>query len=119
MSKPGLGKGLDELMNGDQVAGRAQSVRAAGPASREKGFGRGLTTLVSAHATNGETETAQPKRSHRLPAWFFFAADLLLLAFVVAITFDAPPPFDSGTIIFCGVSVALGCALALVGAIRK
>ena len=122
MAKPGLGKGLGDLMNGDQVAGTSRVLSAAAvtttTTSSDVTLGRGLTTLVSAHRGNAEVEPGQKKRRQLLPDWFFFSADILLLAYVVAITFQAPRPFDLGTILFCAVSIALGCLLAVVGVIR-
>lgn len=119
MSKPPLGKGLADLMNDDGVAGkpRAANISVSEPA-RNPPFGRGLTTLVSAHRSNGEPEQPAPKRRELLPTWFFFAADLLLLAFVVGITFDAPRPFAGTLVIFCAVAVAAGCLLSIVGISR-
>ena|SRR5687767_12648138 len=121
MSKPGLGKGLGDLMNGDQVAGTSRVVSAASTTtttSSEVALGRGLTTLVSAPRGNDEFERSQKKKRQPLPAWFFFSVDILLLAYVVVITLDAPRPFDLGTILFCAVSIALGCLSAIIGAIR-
>ena len=106
MWKPGLGKGLGDLMHGDQVAGKEQE------ASAKPEFGRGMQTLVRPHDASAPSAPAKRKL---IPAWFYFAADLLLLAFTVAITFDAPQPFDAGIIVFCGVSVAIGALLAIAG----
>jgi hypothetical protein len=116
MSKNGLGKGLGELMEGDHAAGKPRAVSSASTTatSSDETFGRGLTTLISAHRSNVEEREIKKL----VPSWFFFAADLLLLAYVIAITFDAPRPFDFGTISFCAASIALGCVLALVGVIR-
>lgn len=124
MSKSSLGKGLGDLMNGDQVAGKPRVVSASASTSTitttsagDVAFGRGLTTLVSGQ--RADSEEAKPKARQLLPPWFFFAADVLLLGYVVAIVFDAPRPFDFGTVIFCAVSVTLGCALALIGVVRS
>lgn len=110
MLKPGLGKGLGELMKGDQVAGKDRSVdrREAVPA-----YGRGLETLVRPEPL--EPVEAQEDRAKILPTWFYFAADILLLAYAIAITFNAPRPFDLGTILFCAGSISLGALLAIFG----
>ena len=122
MSKPGLGKGLGDLMNGDQVAGKSTVVNAAASTttttSSDVALGRGLTTLVSPHRGDASTEGSQRPRRQLLPPWFFFSADILLLAFVVAIAFAAPRPFDLGTIVFCAVSVGVGALLAILGVFR-
>lgn len=103
-----LGKGLGELLNGDAVAGSGR----CGNTPRE--MGRGLNTLV----TVKEPEQA-PAKKVLLPAWFFFAADILLLAYAVAICFDAPKPLDLGTVLFCGTSITLGAVLAVIGILRE
>ena len=105
MLKPGLGKGLGRLMNGDQVAGTA-------PPGAD--MGRGLSNLIAAQESR---EAAPPKAL--LPTWFFFAADLLLLAFAVAVAFDAPKPLDPATLLFCGASVILGALLGVAGVLRE
>ena len=122
MSRNGLGKGLGDLMNGDEIAGKARVVSStastATTTTTDTTFGRGLTTLVSAHRGAEASQVARKPRE-LLATWFFFAADLLLLAYVVAITFNAPRPFDLGTGLFCAVSITLGCALALIGLLRS
>jgi hypothetical protein len=109
MLKPGLGKGLGDLMQGDRVAG-TKPAPSETPAA-QPGLGRGLNTLIQA-------ETPPPRRRSILPGWFYFTADLLLLAYAVAITFDAPRPFDFGTLIFCAASIALGGTLGIVGILQ-
>jgi hypothetical protein len=106
-------------MNGDQVAGKSTVVNAAASTttttSSDVTLGRGLTTLVSAHRGNAEADQSQKAKRKLLPAWFFFSADILLLAYVVAITFDAPRPFDFAVVLFCLISVTLGAVLAVIG----
>ena len=115
MLKPGLGKGLGDLMKGDQVAGKARSPESVPEPTPN--FGRGLKTLIKPDQRALEPEIS-PKRS-LLPVWFYFAADLLLLAYTVAIAFDASRPFDVGTIVFCVVSVAFGALLAIAGVLQS
>jgi hypothetical protein len=122
MPKHPLGKSLGDLMNGDQVAGKSRVISASASSATttttDVTLGRGLSTLVSAQGAKGKPEQPSSKKRQLLPPWFFFAADLLLLAYVVGIIFDAPRPFDLGTILFCAVSVTLGCLLAIVGMVR-
>ena len=123
MSKNSLGKGLGELMNGDPVAGKPRVVTAntltstATTSTHDATYGRGLTTLVSAQRGSADGKEA-PRKKQLLPAWFFFTADVLLLGYVIGITFDAPRPYDFGTVLFCAVSIGLGCVLALIGVAR-
>jgi hypothetical protein len=111
MLKPGLGKGLGDLMNGDQVAGKKQDI----PGRPE--FGRGMQTLVRPDQV--ETSTTPPAKAKLIPAWFYFGADVLLLFFVVAITFDAARPFDAAFIAFCAVAITIGAILAIVGVFQS
>ena len=104
-TKPGLGKGLGKLLNGDHVAGQEP---------KSAPMGRGLTKLVVNPPPPVPAEEIKPL----LPAWFFFAADLLLLAFTVAITFDAPKPMDFGTIAFCAAAITVGATLGIAGVLR-
>jgi hypothetical protein len=113
MFKPGLGKGLGDLMRDDQVAGKNNSSEQV-PRTNPT-FGRGMESLIRPEET--ATPAAPPKRP-LLPHWFFFGADLLLLAFTVAITFDAPKPLDVGTILFCALSITIGAALAIIGVLQ-
>lgn len=105
MTKPGLGKGLGQLMNGDRVAA---------PTDQNAEIGRGLNTLLATK----EPQPAAPAKKVLLPPWFFFSADILLLAYAVAICFDAPKPLDLGSIVFCAVAVSTGAILAIAGVIR-
>lgn len=114
MLKPGLGKGLGDLMQGDQVAGKNSGPDAT--PRPDQNFGRGLETLIRPDATEPAGEG--PRNRPLLPPWFFFAADLLLLAHTVAIAFDAPRPFNVGTVLFCAVSIALGGTLAIIGVLQ-
>src|SRR5688500_3418248 len=114
MLKPGLGKGLGELMRGDQVAGKDRPSSDNG----DKGLpmlGRGMKSLVQPEPE----EAIEPKPPPVLPTWFYFSADVLLLAYTVGITFDAASPFDFGTVIFCAVSISAGAVLAIVGALQS
>lgn len=120
MLKPGLGKGLDDLMHGDQVAGKNGSSPEAPPPATT--FGRGMKTLIQPEAAveevEGAPESAAKLEKTLLPSWFYFAADILLLAFTIAITLDAERPFDAGTVIFCVISVMVGAVLAVIGVVQ-
>lgn len=136
-------------MNGDQVAGRAgngigpadggdgagsggakPAARAAAksaPASAP--VGKGLNTLLAAGETRGAAGAQAKACGYKaagegdakvlLPAWFFFSADILLLAFCVAVCFDAPKPLDLGHVLFCAASVGLGALLSIVGVLKS
>lgn len=112
MLKPGLGKSLGDLMQGDQVAGSKPVLNEAPAAPTD--FGRGMKTLIRAETPPERATETRPI----LPPWFFFAADLVLLAFTVAVTLDAPRPLDFGHVLFSGVSVTLGALLATCGVLQ-
>jgi hypothetical protein len=121
--KPGLGRGLGQLMRGQHAVGPVKPSSAAEPVeSMTAGaapsepikveFGRGLNTLVTA------AQAPKPERPRfLLPAWFFFAADVLLLAFTASICSDGA--WDLGTVAFCVVSVSVALLLGLAGVLRS
>lgn len=109
MSKPviekGLGKGLGKLMGGDPIANFPQ--QSNGGAN----LGRGVSTLLKPRAENGIEDSS-------LPTWFFYGADLLLLFLSVAVAFASPKPLTNGTILFCGLSIAFGAMLSIMGVLK-
>src|SRR5262245_57236036 len=115
MAKPGLGKGLNQLMKGQSAVRKRTSPEIAAEKVTRVDFGRGLNTLVSA----GVTEPAHSTKDRvLLPTWFFFLADLLLLAFTVAICFDAGGPLQPGEIVFALAATSLGALLAIAGVFK-
>lgn len=114
MGKPALGKGLNQLMSGQKAAGKPAPPESTKVTAVD--FGRGLNTLVSA-PTSEPAEIARPK--FLLPTWFFFAADVLLLAYCVAICADAGGPLQSGEILFALVSTTLAAILGVLGVLRS
>ena|SRR5436190_21344539 len=115
MAKPGLGKGLNQLMSG-QTAARKPSAPETADKVTAVDFGRGMSTLVAPRAIE-TPESVAPRVL--LPPWFFFAADALLLAYTVAICADADGPMQTGEILFASVSTTLGALLAILGVIRS
>src|SRR4051812_43626294 len=113
MAKPALGRGLNQLMGGQTVARK----KPPGPDSASEkvtavDFGRGLNTLV--RPSPAEIPDS-PKPRFLLPAWFFFVADVLLLAYTVAICADAGGPLQTGEILFALASTTLGALLGIAG----
>ena len=78
MSKPALGKNLGQLLNGDAVGGKPMPGKVVSGVQ----FGRGMDTLVG----KPQPEPIASPKKDLLPAWFYFGADLLILAFVAALT---------------------------------
>src|SRR5205809_1673330 len=113
MEKRALGKGLGQLMSGQSVARKPSS--PAGPADSVSpkvtpvDFGRGLNALVSTRPAEKE---APAKPAFLLPAWYFFSADLLLLAYTIAICADSDAPLQTGEILFAAGATTFGALLA-------
>lgn len=105
-----LGKGLGNLLGGDRVAG------AASEPVKTPQFGRGMETLLgSSEKKLPETQTKPARTKALLPAWFYFTADFLLLAFCSAVLFHAPRPFEVSDLVFCAVTVGVACFFGLAG----
>ncbi|MBM3833325.1 MAG: hypothetical protein FJ403_08630 [Verrucomicrobia bacterium] len=114
MSKPVLGRGLGSLLNesGPRIGSRSDpaSVRAdAGPA-----VDHGLRTLINANKAENRVETsgdlARPAKL-KIPAWYFFVLDLLLLIFVGLLVVTSSP-LDGLRLFLCGAAVVLGAVLS-------
>jgi hypothetical protein len=120
MAKRALGKGLGQLMSGQSVARKPAAPAtvpetAPTPKVTPVDFGRGMNTLVGTRAPENETpEQAAPL----LPSWFFFAADVLLLAFTVVIWANTDGAIGIGEVLFAVTSTLLGALLAIAGVVR-
>jgi hypothetical protein len=120
--KSGLGKGLGKLMEGDKIAAGQPSPdqkETAKPLS-----GRGVTRLVQGSAPEqaqpGPVEKIdQPRPASLLPPWFFYGADLLLLLLSIAVAIASPKPLELRIVLFCGVSIALGGILSIIGLVKS
>jgi hypothetical protein len=115
MGKPVLGKGLNQLMSGQKVARKPATPDTAAEKVTRVDFGRGLNTLVTPAAAES-AESTNPR--FLLPAWFFFAADVLLLAYTVVICANAGGPLQFGELLFAFVSTTLAALLGAAGVIR-
>jgi len=115
MAKPALGKGLNQLMSGQSAVRKPSSPESAAEKVTPVDFGRGLDALVSASAAE---PTPSPTNRILLPAWFFFAADILLLAFTVALCFNAERPLQPGEIVFALAASTVGALLAIAGVLK-
>ena len=98
-------------MNGDEVAGKAAAAPKGAPAREAPG--RGLKTLVNKAAAPAEAGKVGTKSL--VPAWFYFTADLMLLAFTVVVLMDSPFPLHLGEVVFCMASIAVAALFGVMG----
>lgn len=111
MSKPALGKNLGQLLNGDAVGGKPLSGKVVSGVQ----FGRGMDTLVG----KPQPEPIASPKKDLLPAWFYFGADLLILAFVAALVFGSPKPIGGVELLFCLGSTLMASLFGLAGVARS
>ena len=104
MAKPALGKGLEHLMKGDAVGGKPPDQPGEAPR-----LGKGFKTLVN------QEPAPTRKKELLLPPWFFFAADVLLLGFTVAILFNAPKPISWDDWLFCTITTSVAGLFGVIG----
>ena len=103
MAKPGLGKGLGKLLNGDPVVG---GVRPSTPAGIPNS-GNGLRRLISQPAPVAEQKPL-------LPRWYLLLADGILLLAAEGIVLKSDQ-FGWAQGLLCGVLVLTGGILAIGG----
>jgi peptidoglycan/LPS O-acetylase OafA/YrhL len=61
----------------------------------------------------GDPTAARPRRS-RIPRWYLFAADLLLVATALLVMYKGPAPLSGNEKFFGAVAVVLGAGLAVL-----
>ena len=132
MSKSALGRGLGQLMGDKKDPANPPSVEApslepASPASPPPAAGPGVGSLLrggrkpgknvfagtSAESDPGAEKPATPKPV--LPPWYFYAADLLLIAFALMVVYKNPWPLKTGPAVLCMAVVALAGVLGAMG----
>lgn len=112
MAKPALGRGLGHLLNGEGVAGNPTAAPKPPAAPENPEPGRGFKTLVTQPAP---MPAAKAKPGTLVPSWFFFTADLMLLAFTVVVLLDSPFPLHFGEMVFCMASTAVAALFGILG----
>jgi hypothetical protein len=101
-----IGRKLEALMgNGPGVKG-APSL----PASADQTSGPGMRSLFRGHPAS-----LPRKRQARIPRWYFFGADLVLVATALLVMYKSPATLTGNEKFFGAAAVALGASLALVG----
>ena len=120
MSKFGLGRGLGDLMNGDKVAGQTGTP----PAENGDKVTPGVGSLLQARKTEQENVFADPKTGEHVPipqpafpAWYLFAADLLLIVFTVVLLWRSN--FGGKEMILGFVALSVGAALSILAVLQR
>jgi len=104
MPKPVMGRKLGALMGKSHGAGPASRL----PCPDVPPSGPGMRSLF-----RGDPP-ASHRRQRRLPRWYLFGADLLLMATALLVMFRSPTPLSGNEKFFGAVAVALGASLAVI-----
>ena len=116
-----MGRGLGTLLGGQKVAG-SEAEKPAAPEPQES-LSPGVRSLIRGSAkdspfaepaTNANKSAAPEKPL--IPRWYFFAADVLLVATGLLIAFRSRAPLDWKETFFCIGTIVAGCACGIVGA---
>jgi hypothetical protein len=101
--KPALGRDLGKLM------GRAPNESGEIPGTAKPApLGAGVRSLMQSQPL------AAPKQTtHRVPRWYLFAGDTLLIALALVIIYKSPSPLSLPREIFCIAIVVLAASLAI------
>lgn len=112
MSKPVLGRGLGNLMEGSKVVGQTDPA-AASPTEFSHGLGNFLRrdTVSNGDASADSAHSLSPVARRRL-RWSLIAADALLAVLVVWLLWAKPIALGWVGTVLCLAAVALGAWLA-------
>ena len=115
MSKPVLGRGLGELMQGQPVAGRPAAGGATPQAQGE--LSEGFQRLVNPRIPDADAE-ARLSRAHQKLARLkpaLLVADVALCAVAAWFAFTRGGSLGVGDVVVCVAAVLTGAALGCVG----
>jgi|GEM_PF-911720 len=120
MQKPIIGRGLGTLLGDQKVVGTDTEPTTPMP---ETPLGSGVRSLLRGSAQAPDAAINPAEKPPLIPRWYFFAADILLVALGVMIAFRSRTPLDWKQMVVCiGSIVAGGCcgiAGALMGRSKK
>jgi len=102
--KPVMGRKLGALMGKNPGAGAASRL----PAPEDPPSGSGMRSLFRGHPPS-----ARPPRL-RIPKWYLFGADLLLVAAALIVMSKGPTPLTGNEKFFGVVAVVLAAGLGLI-----
>ena len=122
MSKPALGRGLGNLMQGTKVAGPQTDAPGASTGAEEVNVDPGLSSLLrggkpaDTPATDGTAAPADFVSSHprrtRVIQCSLIGADLLLVGLAALIVCKRTTPLGIGEALLCFAAVSLGAWLS-------
>jgi hypothetical protein len=113
VAKPVIGRKLDALMDKPKSGGAASPFSSPETKPAEKPAEGGVNSLL-----RGQAPGLKP-RAARIPRWYFFGADLLLVALALVVMYKSPVPL-SGLERFFGVAaVVVGAFLAVTATCMK
>ena len=108
MAKQALGRSLEALLDGDTQGKNGSVAAASRPAAIP---GPGVRSLL--RGSQSATAIATPIPPSRMPRWYLFGGDILLVALAVGIGLSSRHPLSAGREVFCVAVVGLGCLLSL------
>jgi hypothetical protein len=106
MAKQVLGRDLGALL------GRKPKESAPAPPSAPEPSpaGAGVRSLLRGH----RPPASEPAQKGTIPRWYLFAGDVLLVALALITIYKSPRPVSWKTELFCGATVLLAAALAVI-----
>lgn len=99
-----IGRKLRALMSKGADAAGASPL----PSPPDQASGPGMRSLFRGHPPSS------PPRHSRVPRWYLFGADLLLVATALMVMYKSPAPLSGNEKFFGAVAVVLGASLALM-----
>ena len=122
MSKPSLGRGLGDLMQGTLVAGARSQVPGAPTDREEVNIAPGLSSLLRGGKPAAAADLVTPHipsraRRTRLIQCSLVGADALLMGLVALNVFKRTAPLGLGEALLCFAAVALGAWLSCLAVI--
>lgn len=136
MSKSVLGRGLGSLM-GEVKTGKTESPNGEPTAKQQPLAGPGVDSLLrgtpppqkdsSTQTRNifSETQPAPEEKIQKrystaiIPRWYFFAADMLLVAGAWLVACKSPGTLSEKEILFCAASIIFGSILGVIGVLMN
>jgi hypothetical protein len=109
---------LKEVPNAETKPDEQQPVAGPGVGSLLRGSRQEANVFAPAKTDVKEAEAVpSPTPKPLIPSWYFFAADLLLIAFTLLFVYKSPGPLDAKSTIFCIIAIMLAGVFGALGVI--